>query len=127
MGGEVMAVAASHMSDRAQALVRTFRAAFAALDDHKSQAERDQVYAIVASHLRSASPMAMGAVDIIDPVSETTIPLADGARVDFVVDDGTLVMYVVEASGKDAAVPINAQRGEQVRRELARVLASGVR
>jgi hypothetical protein len=114
---------ASQFSDRGLALVRTFRAAFSALSEHKSDVERTQINEIIANHLRSSAPMALlGTADVLEPTSEVIVPLQDGARIDLTIDEGTLVMYVVEASGKDAAVPLSAGRAEDLRRGLARMI-----
>lgn len=123
-----MVTATSHLSQRAQHLIKTFQAAFAALDDFKSD-ERSFIYEQIVRHVRSAQPMALlGAADVIEPTAEVIVPLQDGARIDLNVDDGSLVLYVVEPSGKDAAVALSVGRTEDLRRGLSRILASaGVR
>lgn len=119
-----MAVISSHMSDRALALLRTFRSAFAALDDHKSHPERDQIYALIASHLRSASPMSMGAADLIEPLPEVVQPLSDGARYELRIIDEKLNLYVMDALQHDCDVGLTTGQAEQLRRDIARVMGS---
>lgn len=109
------------ISERGFHLIRTFRAAFHALAEHKSEAERQQISEIIASHLRSSAPMALGST--LEVATNVVVPLGQGARVDFTIDEGTLVLYVVEPSGKDAAVSVTAAQAEQMRVALMRVMA----
>ena len=124
-----LAMSASHLSDLAAEVAQRLRTVFAVLDDLKSQTEREYLYSVVVRHVRSAQPMALlGAADVIEPTAEVIVPLQDGARIDLNVDDGSLVLYVVEPSGKDAAVALSVGRTEDLRRGLSRILASaGVR
>lgn len=112
------------MSDRGLTLVRSLRSVLHALDEHYSAAEREQIYASLAAHLRSASPMAFGVPVDPEPLRRATIVCAAGT-LDLTNDDGTLVLYAVEASSKDAAVGMTAEQVEQLRAALGRVLASG--
>lgn len=117
----------STFSDRAYSIVRTFRATFAALADHKSESERAAIIEIVASHLRSSAPLALlGAADMIDPAREALVVALDGARIELSIsDDGKLILYVIDAAGADAAALLSQKLAGQLRAELARVMASG--
>lgn len=117
------------MSPLALEVAQRLRTALAVLDDLKSSTERDYLYSVLVAHVRSAAPMSLlGAADVIEPTAEVIVPLQDGARIDLNVDDGSLVLYVVEPSGKDAAVALSVGRTEDLRRGLSRILASaGVR
>lgn len=116
-------VASPTLSDRAFHLIRTFRAAFAALNELKNSTEQQQITEVIAAHLRSSQPLALlGTSGVLEPASEVIVPLQDGARIDLTLDEGNLVMYVIEASGKDVAVPVSAGRAEDLRRGLARMI-----
>lgn len=110
-------------SDRATTIVRSLQSVLHALDEHPSNAEREQIYSVLVSHIRSAQPMALlgGVADIVEPLARETIALGNGASVDLSVDDGVTVMYVVEASGKDVAVPVSPAKAGELRAVLARV------
>lgn len=122
-------VASPQIIDRQTALERTFAAAFHALDETRDAQVVAHLYEFIVKHVRSAAPMSLlGAADVIEPTAEVIVPLQDGARIDLNVDDGSLVLYVVEPSGKDAAVALSVGRTEDLRRGLSRILASaGVR
>lgn len=111
------------MSSRGFALVRTFRAAFHALAEHKSDAERQQINEVIASHLRSSAPMVLGAVDAIEPVAETTLALKDGAVIQINLIDGAIYLYAIDSSNCDVSVPLTAEQAEQLRRDIASVMA----
>lgn len=57
------------MSPSAMQIVRDFRAAFAALDDHKSHPERVAIAAAVFAHLRAQYPMTI--TSLPDPILAT--------------------------------------------------------
>lgn len=111
----------TQFSSRGFAIVSDLRRSLNALDDHPGS-ERQQIYELLAAHLRSAAPMALlgGAADV-EPLRQEKIALASGGSVELVVDDGVTVMLVVEPSGKDAAVAVNAQKAGELRTVLARV------
>lgn len=80
---------AGAFSDRGRALLRTFQAAFAALEDHRKlhPDEHAQISSSCASHLKNAAPMSMldtGPVVKIDetPMAASAISrdLADGGK-----------------------------------------------
>ena len=111
-----------NLSPQGAAIVAGIRADLAALDDLRSQPERQQIYELLAAHLRSAAPMALlgGAADV-EPLRQEKIALSSGGSVELVVDDGVTVMLVVEPSGKDAAVAVTAGQAGELRTVLARV------
>lgn len=112
----------THLSPSALSIIASFRAAFAALDDHRSQPERDLVYAVVASHLRSAAPMALlGSADTLAPITEARIPLGDGAFVELSAPDGRLSLYLHDSTGSDAAAPMTLAQAHELWAVLARV------
>jgi hypothetical protein len=109
-------------------LARTFAAAFQAVAEHAKAHphEADRLYESVAGHLRSAAPMTLlGVSDVVEPTAEATISLGDGARVEVRMLDGKLNLYVADALQHDADVGLTASQAEQLRRDLARVLAAG--
>lgn len=113
-----------HFSPELQAILQHFRTGFAALDNHKAGPEVQQAYEYIAAHVRSAAPMAFAAgADLLEPLQRATIPLGEGASVDISSseDGGLLMLYVVEASGKDAAVPVTSAAATEIRQALARV------
>lgn len=113
-------------SPKAQDIVAWFRAAFAALDDHKSQQERVQIYATCVAHIRSAAPMQLlGVSDVLPAATEVVIPLADGARVEVRQMDGAVSLYVLAADASDAAVSMTDAQAEQVRVGLMQVMQGG--
>ncbi len=118
-----MTTNASPFSDRGRALIRTFQAAFHALIDHKSEAERMAIYDVIASHVRSSAPMALlGHADTLEPLTESMIVLADGAFVELRAVDGKVSLYVMDTTSGDACVSLTAAHVEQLRRDLPRVL-----
>jgi hypothetical protein len=109
-------VAASSLSPRALALARTFSAAFEALKDHSkhSPAEQQQLYEMIAAHLRNAAPLALFAlpdpalapVDVPLPLH---IDLEGGAFVEVCLrDDGRRSLYVHDEHEHDADVALTA-------------------
>lgn len=101
--------------DRKVALERTFAAAFAALDDTKDPHVVSSLYEIIVRHIRSANPMALlGGADVIEPLQQATIPLADGARIELSSADGVRALLAVDGNGNEVAVPIGLEQGEQL-------------
>lgn len=123
-----MAVASSHLSDRAQALIRTFRSAFAALDDHKVPAEVAAVYEVIVKHVRSAQPMALlGAADVIEPLASAVVPLSHGARLEVSkLEDGQLSFYMHDEHNHDADSTATPAQAELLVQAVRQVMAGAV-
>lgn len=111
------------LSPRAFHLVRTFRAAFAALDDLKDPHEQQQIAEVIAAHLRSSAPLALGATTV-EPATEIVVTLTDGARVELRVLDGRINLYVHDALEHDADVGLTQQQAAQLISDARRVLAA---
>ncbi len=116
------AALAETTSSRALAIARTFAAAFDALKEHAKQnpSEVAMLYESVASHIRSAAPMAMlvGPPPLIDE-TDAIIDLGEGSLVRLRVLDGKLNMYVCEPQG---AHDVNVVLGETPREQLRAAL-----
>lgn len=111
-----------HLSPTAQSIVAHLRAGLAALDDLKSQPERDLIYQVIASHVRSAAPMAFtGAADLVEPQQEAVVHLDDGQRVELRMIDGRLNLYAAESHERDTNVRISEGQREQLRLALGAV------
>src|SRR5687767_6949739 len=91
-------------SDHATAIVRSVQSVLHALDDLKSSAEREQIYAVIVAHVRSAMPMVLGAAAVIEPVNEIVHPLGDGARYELRRRGEWIDLYVHDAFGHDVDV-----------------------
>jgi hypothetical protein len=136
------------LSQRAQFILRTFRSAFAALDDCKSPQERQAVYDQIARHVQNASPMSFSSLPdpVIAPLIESApfvrvepaalLPethvrreLADGAGYDLRVDeDGHLRLVFLDVTGDNAMHHFERKSAEAFRDDFSRVLAAmGVR
>lgn len=116
-------VTSSQISERGFYLIRTFRSAFAALADHRNDLERAHIFDVIAGHLRSSSPMSLGAVDAIEPMQEIIRTLGDGARYELHVIDGRLGLYVYDTTNRDVHVDLTAEQAEQLRRDILSVMA----
>lgn len=137
-GGNAMSVA--HL-DRSAALLRTFQAAFKALDDFKSSAERQQIYDFIAAHLRSASPMSLSLPDPalapvgvdapfikVEPETHIRRELGDGAAYDIGISDRFLRFVMVDVTGDDTMHHFEPSGAKELRDDIERVLlAMGVR
>jgi hypothetical protein len=139
-----MVAASSTLSQRAQFILRTFRSAFAALDDVKSQPERQAVYDQIARHVQNASPMSFSALPdpVIAPLIESApfarvepvalLPethvrreLADGAGYDLRVgEDGHLRLVFLDVTGDSAMHHFERKPAEVFRDDFSRVLAA---
>ena len=110
----------TQFSSRGFQIVGDLRRILNVLDDHHG-AERQQIYELLAAHLRSASPMALlgGAADV-EPVSQARIPLKAGS-VEVSSDEGEIVLYVVDASGRDVGVGMSQAQAVELRSVLGRV------
>ncbi len=107
------------LSAEANAIIIALRDGLSRLDEHKSQPERDLVYQAIASHMRSAAPMAfVGAPAELVPTSDALIDLGAGQLVRLRVLDGRLNMYVCEAASHDVNVVLDDSKREQLRAAL---------
>lgn len=128
-------VALPTLSDRANALVRTFQAALKALDDHKLHGERSQIYDLLAAHIRSASPMSFALPDpVLAPVDVNSVQvethvrrdLEDGAGYDLRLDDGFLRLTFLDVTGDNAMHHFVRDRAKEFHEDFGRVLAAMV-
>lgn len=125
------------ISPRARALQRTFAAAFDAAKEHAKQHPHEValLYEIIASHLRSASPMSLevtmpldSAPVPLDPETSVRRDLDDGAAYELRIDNSLLMVRIDDVTGDNAMVHLDPQRGRELRDDLGRVLAAmGVR
>jgi hypothetical protein len=127
-----MASALPAMSPRAEALQRTFRAAWSALAEHGRAfpGEAAEIYAACAAHVRSAAPMAMldtGPVARVslEPVAAIERELGEGAHVRISSEGGCVVVAVTDAHDGHAVVAITAAQSVTLRSDIASV-ASGI-
>lgn len=111
--------------DRESALIRTFRAAFAALDDlrQKLPEAASRIADIVASHMRSAHPMAMLSMPAPDPVSSVSRDLGDGARYDISIVGGCIVLHIVDVMEGDVVPAFTVQQMRQLIADAQSVMA----
>lgn len=119
MAGELM----EHLSPAAQSIITALQRELARLDDHKSQPERAVVYAAVAAHLRSASPMSFTGVPDLVPAGspDALIDLGAGALIRLRILDGKLNLFVCEAAQHDASVTLSEEHRAQLRGALEAV------
>lgn len=97
-----MATASLH-TPQFQALARTFAAAFDALS-RLSPAEAALLWHTIASHIRSAEPMALAAAQPV-AMAAVKVPIGDGWY-ELRAEDGTIQLYVMDASGHDVSIPL---------------------
>lgn len=108
------------MTDRSQALARTFAAAFAALAEHaKTQpAEAETLMASVASHVRSTSPLALA-----EPVREVERDLADGSRYRLSHEAGCATLVLTDHEETTAVSTLTPVEAIRFRADVAAVAA----
>ena len=141
------ALAATTMTPRGLALLRTFRAAFEALTEHGKLHPHEQtiIAEACASHLRSAWPMAAAAAPApletgptprIDP-SEIDVDTLSTQGITILVENGRielyrmvgtdgdrLELYVHENTGHDASALLTPDQAKQLLGEVPRVIAA---
>jgi len=104
-------------SDTGAAIVAKLQQALHALDELKSQSERQLIYDAITAHLRNASPMSFAAPPPLIPEKDALIDLGEGRLVRLRILDGQLNMYVCEP-GHDANVVLPEMAREQLRAAL---------
>jgi len=126
---------AAGLSPRGLALQRTFAAAFEAAKEHAKTAPHEvaQLFEMLAAHLRSAAPLALGAlatldVATIEPETSVRVDLGDGASYNLAIVDGFLRLQMFDVTGDETMHHFEVQAGKTFRDDLSRVLAAmGVR
>lgn len=125
------AVAVPAMSDRGRAILRTFRATFAALGEHQKlePSEVLEIAAFVMSHVRSAWPQALTTMPALDtgpvarvepPINEIERTVHTDGKYRLTFDDGHIVMVVTDEA--DTAVIVLApEMAETLRADIARM------
>jgi hypothetical protein len=126
------AALAPTMSPRGLALVRTFRAALAALGEHQKlqPGEVIEIAAFVMSHVRSAWPQALTAIPALDTgpipriepaVVEIMRQLCDGGRYRLAYDEGHISLIVTDAEDT-AAVALTPTMAAMLRDDIATII-----
>lgn len=130
---------AESMSQRGRALQRTFAAAFEAAKEHAKTHPHEvaQLFEMLASHLRSAAPMALGATAPvalelvpaqIEPETSIRVDLGDGAAYHLAIADAFLRLQMFDVTGDETMHHFEPKTAKAFRDDLTRVLAAmGVR
>lgn len=124
-----MVAASSTLSPRAQHIIKTFQAAFTALDDHKSPQEREHIYSIIARHVTAASPMSFQAlpdpvIAALTPEPSVRVDLGDGASYALTLVDEFLRMQFLDVTGDEAMHHFTAEKAKAFAEDFQRVMAA---
>jgi hypothetical protein len=129
---------AANLTPRGEAILRTARAFFAALDDFraKSPDEARLITAFVISHVRSSDasvmlpsvdlPVVASPVVAVEPKQWVARDLADGADYEINTNDGVMVFHLHD--GDDlACVALTEDQAAQLQADVAAVRAWGAK
>ena len=126
------AAALPSMSERGRALMRTFRAAFAALDEHQKEhpGEVLELASSVMSHCRSAWPQALTAMPALDtapfalvepPVNEIERTICADGKYRLSFDEGHIALLITDEADTACGVMTPAM-AEALIADVRRVL-----
>lgn len=117
-------VALNQFSERGTTLVRSLQSVLHAIDEHKSQPEKEQIYGVLVAHVRSAMPMLLGTAPDTAPIQRIVDPpvrvdLADGSFYELSILERWLVLYVKDSAEHDADIKLTHGQATVLRELLA--------